>query len=266
MKIRYRSAILVHLAGMFFAGFTPNNTGMAPATAAALTRVGVPLGRGIGVVVQVLILDLIFFAWAVPASIGYLIYSNTLQLPQGVAVAASATVVLALAGAVILTRHPRLVTRLILAVAKWRIMERFSSRLRGIARDYLRSGRAFLRLSSADWIALNLATIAGWFSSFALFWLLLKLYGIDDVGLPATLAILTSLTLVSHFVPTPGASGFMEAAVGFSVGTAAGGGLAAALLIWRFASFYSIFLMGPFASWLLYLSYREAKEPKAKLK
>jgi uncharacterized membrane protein YbhN (UPF0104 family) len=73
-----------------------------------------------------------------------------------------------------------------------------------------------------------------------------------EVGLLATLALLSSITLVSHVVPTPGASGFVEAAVGLSVG--AGGGAAAALLIWRLASFYVIFLLGPPAGWLLYLS------------
>jgi uncharacterized membrane protein YbhN (UPF0104 family) len=91
----------------------------------------------------------------------------------------------------------------------------------------------------------------GWFSGYALFWLLLKLYGVE-IGLPATLAILNSITLVSHVFPTPGGSGFVEAALGLSVG--AGGGAAAALLIWRLASYHAIFLLGPPAAWLLYLS------------
>jgi uncharacterized membrane protein YbhN (UPF0104 family) len=44
----------------------------------------------------------------------------------------------------------------------------------------------------------------------------------------------------------------VEAAVGLSVG--AGGSGAAALLVWRLANFYVIFLLGPPAAWLLYLS------------
>jgi uncharacterized membrane protein YbhN (UPF0104 family) len=42
--------------------------------------------------------------------------------------------------------------------------------------------------------------------------------------------------------------------VGFSIGANSGGHAAAALLIWRLASFYVIFLLGPPAAWLLYLS------------
>jgi hypothetical protein len=41
--------------------------------------------------------------------------------------------------------------------------------------------------------------------------------------------------------------------VGFSIGTA-GGSVAAALLLWRLASFYVVYLLGPPAGWLLYQS------------
>jgi glycosyltransferase 2 family protein len=249
----YRSALLVHLSAMLVAAFTPNNTGVGPATAAALSRLGVPLGRGIGVVVQVFVLDLIFFSWAVPASIGYLLYSHKLALPSGVSAVAFSIAALAVAGAVVLSRYPRLVVRFILTAAKWSLLRRFAPRLRRTARDYYRSVKAYLRMPTIAWVSLNLVTIAGWFSSFVLFWLLLKLYGVE-ADLLATIAILSSVTLVSHVVPTPGASGFVESAVGLSISANTGGHAAAALLIWRLASFYVIFLLGPPAAWLLYLS------------
>jgi uncharacterized membrane protein YbhN (UPF0104 family) len=103
-------------------------------------------------------------------------------------------------------------------------------------------------------------TAAGWLGGFLLLWSFLELYGVQT-GLLATLAILSSLTLVSHFVPTPGGSGFIEAAVGLGIG-ATGGSVAAALLLWRLASFYAVYLMGPPAGWLLYQS-RPASGPSA---
>ena len=45
----------------------------------------------------------------------------------------------------------------------------------------------------------------------------------------------------------------MEAALGLSIGASASN-VAAALLIWRLASYHVIFLLGPPAAWLLYLS------------
>jgi uncharacterized protein (TIRG00374 family) len=251
IPLRFRSAVLVHLTSMFVASVTPGNVGVGPVIAVTLRRLGVPLGKGIGVAIQVFIFDLIFFAWAVPSSLGYLIYSNTLRLPPASELAAFTIAGLAIVGAVFLTRYPRPVVRLILVAARWPFLDRFASRLRKVARDYYRSAIAFRNLSLFSWLMINVVVAAGWFSGFVLFWLLLKLYGVE-VGLLATLAILTSVTLVSHLFPTPGGSGFMEAALGLSIG--AGGGAAAALLLWRLASYHAIFLLGPPAAWLLYVS------------
>jgi glycosyltransferase 2 family protein len=126
IQFPYRSALLVHLSAMLVAAFTPNNTGVGPATAAALSRLGVPLGRGIGVVVQIFVLDLIFFSWSVPASVEYLLYSNKLEFPSGIRAAAFSIAALAVAGAVVMTRYPRLVVRFILAAANWSLLRRFA--------------------------------------------------------------------------------------------------------------------------------------------
>jgi glycosyltransferase 2 family protein len=251
IPLSFRSAVLVHLTSMFVASVTPGNAAVGPAVAVALNRLGVPFGRSVGVAIQVLILDMIYFAWSVPLSLGYLIYSDTLRLPPGPEFAAFTAAGLALAGAVFLTRYPRPVVRLILASARLPLPGRFASGLRRVARDYYRSASAFKSMSIPTWLALNLVVAGGWFSGYVLFWLLLDLYGVET-GLLATLAILNSITLVAHLFPTPGGSGFMEAALGLSVG--AGGGAAAALLIWRLASYHAIFLLGPPAAWLLYLS------------
>jgi uncharacterized protein (TIRG00374 family) len=260
IPLSFRSAILVYLTSMFVASLTPGNVGVGPTTAVALRRLGIPFGKGVGVAIQAFVLDMIYFAWTVPLSLGYLIYSDTLQLPPGAELAASATVALAIVGAVFLTRYPRPVVRLIFMIARWPLLERFASRLRRMARDYYRSARAFKSMPLSTWLALNLVVAAGWFSGFVLFWLLLKLYGVD-AGLLATLAILNSITLVAHLFPTPGGSGFMEAALGLSIG-ASSGNVAAALLIWRLASYHVIFLLGPPAAWFLYLSKPVAGAPE----
>ena len=251
IPLPFRSAVLVHLTSMFAASVTPGNVGVGPAVALALRRLGVPFGKGVGVAIQVFIFDMIFFAWAVPLSLGYLIYSDTLRLPPGPEFAAFAIAGLAIAGAVFLTRYPRPVVRLILMISKLPLPSWLAPRIRGTARDYYRSAIAFKNMSLSTWLAINLVVAAGWFSGFVLFWFLLDLYGVE-ADLLATLAILSSVTLVAHLFPTPGGSGFMEAALGLSIG--AGGGAAAALLIWRLASYHAIFALGPPAAWLLYLS------------
>ena len=74
-------ALLAHLSAMFVAAFTPNHKGVAPATVAALGRLGVSPGRGIGVAVQLFVLDLTFFPWTVPLSLAYRAHSEAVALP-----------------------------------------------------------------------------------------------------------------------------------------------------------------------------------------
>jgi len=252
-RLTLYGANLVHVVAMFGGVLTPSNAGVVPATVMGLRRLGVPLGITLGVVVQVMVLDLVFFAWSVPLSLGYLARSGAIALPPGVAVVAFAAVALAVGLALLLGRRPRLVARALIAVSRLPVLGRMGRPLRRVARDYLRGMRAYLGMSGGRWISLHLVTAAGWISGFCLLWLLLRAYGIG-AGLPATLASLSSITLLGHFVPTPGASGFLEAAVGLSVGAGAGGSVAAALLIWRVALFYGVFLAGPVAGWLLYRS------------
>lgn len=252
ISMPYRPALYTHLVGVFGAAITPNNAGGVPTTVAALGRLGVPLGKGIGVIVQIFVLDLIFFSWTAPLGIGYLIYSGTIHLPVISNILAFAAVILAIAAAVILTRYPRVIVRLILTMAKWPLFRRFDSRMLKAARDYYRSANAYLNMPVSYWLTLHLVTAIGWISGFVVLWALLQLYGIG-AGLLTTLALLSSITLISNFIPTPGGSGFIEAAVSLSVGTGVGS-VAAAVLVWRLASFYLIFVLGPPAGWLLYLS------------
>lgn len=263
IRIGYLPALFVHLVAVLGAAVTPSNTGGAPTTVAALGRLGVPVGKGIGLVVRIFVLDLIFFVWSAPLGLGLLIYADTIELPLNAEVAALAMISLAIAGAVVLTRHPRLVVRAILAVAGWPLFRRYGLRLRGVARDYHRSAAAFRRMSAPIWLVLHLITAVGWLSAFTILWALLRLYG-ANVGLIEVLALLASLTLISHLVPTPGGSGFIEAAVALAASSTPGSGVAAAVLVWRLASFYLIFLLGPLAGWLLYRSPPVATPANAK--
>ena len=262
VDLPYRWALVAHLVAVLGAALTPSNTGGVPATVVALGRLGVPAGKGLGVVVQVFVLDLVFFSWSAPLGVFYLILSDTIPLPARAGVLALVAVVLAVAVATLLTRKPRLVSSMILAVARWRLFRRFEDRLSGVARDYVRSARAYGKVPGSDWVKLHVVTAAGWLAGYAVLWCLLGLYG-WETGFLTVLALLGSLTLVSHFVPTPGGSGFIEASVALAVGAGVGS-VAAAVLLWRLSSFYLILLLGPAATWLLYAT--EPPTPPASAK
>lgn len=253
VSLSFISALAVHILGVFGAAITPSGSGGGPAIAAALQRLGVPWGMGIGMAVQIFILDLIVFAWAVPLSLIYLILSLRDDLPLSVQVLALVSAALAIGLAVALSRFPILVVRLILWLARWRLLQRGRRRLGALARDYYRSAKVFMAMPAPVWVKLQLLGAAGWLSSFVLFWGLLTLYSVG-VHLPGVLSVLSIVTLTSFVVPTPGASGFTELAVGLSIGTQVPPvRFAAPLLLWRLASFYLAYLLGPVTGWLLLL-------------
>ncbi|MBV9454121.1 MAG: flippase-like domain-containing protein [Rubrobacter sp.] len=251
----YRSALLVNILSVLGGVIIPGGAGQGPAVVAALGRLGLSAGQGLGVTMQIYVLDMIFFAWSTPLSLWYLIYSDTLVLPTDVKVFTLVAISFVLVGAVVLGRYPQLVVNLLLAVANWPLLRRFEIRLRKIAHDYYRSSRSYLSMPVSSWLKLHLATAANWLGGYMLLWGLLKLYGIDTSVL-GTVALLNIITLASQFVPTPRGAGFVEATVGLSIGTSEGGSIAAALLVWRLLTVYISFLLGPLAGGLLLIAPR----------
>lgn len=244
------SSWLAHVSMVFGSAVTPSGTGGAPALVAALVRLGVPWGTGMGIAVQILILDLIAFVCLVPTALGYVLLSRHLELPAPLFALSIAATVVAAGGAVWLMRYPRIAARLMLALARLRWMRRWQARLRSQARHYYRSVVAFAQLTPSGWIGLVLASMSGWLASFTLFWSLLIIYG-GHQHLLDVLAVLSAVTIASFFVPTPGAAGFIEVAAGIGVDARASASATAALTLWRVASFYACFGLGPLASWCL---------------
>lgn len=249
MPMSFRKAVLVHFASVFGAVITPSNSGGAPTMVMALGRLGYPVGKGVGVASQVFILDLIFFAWSGPLGLAYLIYTRTLQLPLNAEILTLLAVLLALGLAVALSRYPKQVSGFLLWLARQRPFRRVQGRLGAVARDYYRSAQAYLTFSAGQHLALQAFTALGWFTSFLMLWALLSLYGVERGPVTVT-ALLSAITLVANFVPTPGGSGFVEAAVSLT----AAGAATAPVVLWRLFNYYLFFLLGPLSGWLLYHS------------
>ncbi|MEZ4605530.1 MAG: lysylphosphatidylglycerol synthase domain-containing protein [Deinococcales bacterium] len=73
-------ALSTHMAGTFGAAVTPGNSGGGPATTLALQHLGMSLGQAIGIAMQIFILDLLYFVWSVPLSLGYVFWRDDMKL------------------------------------------------------------------------------------------------------------------------------------------------------------------------------------------
>jgi len=244
-------AFLAHVAQVFGTAMTPSGTGGGPALVLALERVGVPVGTGLGIAVQLFVLDLAALGLLIPVGIGYLVLFSPLAMPRGATVLAAVAAAAALVVAVLLARFPRPVYGALQSVAGWRALRRFQDRLRRIAREYYVSAVAFRDMPLATWSGLHAANLAAWLANFTLFWAVLRIYG-ADARLLDVLAVLSIVTLFAFFVPTPGASGFMELVLGWSVGArGVADGIAAPVVVWRALTFYVAYVLGPLSAWLL---------------
>ena len=248
-KLPFVQALYVHIVMTFGAALTPGNSGGAPLAAITLNRLGIPLGQGISIAVQTIVLDLIFYAWTVPVSLVYLLVSDQLHIATGALYMAFLLVALLVVLAVVLVFYPRPLVRSLLWLSSKGVFRRFRQPLAKASREYYRSTRRFQALPLRDWLVLDVVTAVGWLANFVLFWALLVLFD-NHARAPVVVAYLDLIQLVGNIVPTPGASGYMEAVVGLSTTNAQQEtvSVAAPLLLWRLASFYVVFLLGPLAS------------------
>jgi uncharacterized protein (TIRG00374 family) len=249
-NLRFAPALMVHLTYTFGCALTPGGSGGGAALAASLRRLGMRWGRGIGVAVQVFILDIVFLAWGSPLALLYLLYVRGMPVPFAVQVLVWTCVVLAAGTAALLTGSPGVAARLILWFARLRPLHRWRARSQGLARDYYRAGRIFRSLSPRKMAALQIVHHGGWACSFVALWAWMNLYLVTD--LPLAAAGLTTASLLSIVMPTPGASGLIEALVGLGAMAEVDDSVVAApILLWRITTFYLIYLVGPWAGWWL---------------
>jgi len=257
-RVGWSHAFLSHVAQVFGTAMTPAGTGGGPFLVVALERVGVPAGVGLAMAVQLFVLDLATLGILIPVGLAYILVASPIDLGAALTLAAAVAAAAALVISVILVRFPAPVVRLLHAISGWRLLRRFQRRLRRIAVEYRESAVVFRDLPVLAWALLHAVNFTAWLTNFALFWALLAMYG-AHVRLLDVLALLSMITLLSFFVPTPGASGVMELMLGLAMGASDSRltSVAAPVVLWRTGTFYLAFILGPLSAWRL-LSRRAA--------
>lgn len=259
--IGLRDAFTAHVSQVFGAAMTPSGTGGGPAVVLALERAGVKVGTSVGLALQLFVLDLTALGVLIPIGLAYILLISPLELPAATTYLAVAAAVIALALAIGLSRFPGTLYRMAIGMSRWRILRRYKERLTRVARDFYVSSVAFRDLPPTTYTALHATNLAAWFANFALLWALLLIYG-AQARILDVLAVLSIITLIGFFFPTPGASGFTELMVGLAVeARASAGSIAAPVALWRTGTFYIAYLIGPLMAWLML-----ARRPPAWLK
>ena len=245
LHLGLKGALLTFLGAHFAGAVTPGKAGGGPALALMLKRSGMRLGAGMSVMIQVVVLDLLFYAITIPLCVVYLTQWSGWSLPAGLGAAAWLLAGAVVGLAALLLFAPQLIVRLIVTLARLGLLKRYARALHRVAWDYRGAARTFMNIPARQWPLLLAFTALAWGSNYLLLWVVLSLY---NAGVPLwdVLALTNLVNVAGNLIPTPGAAGFTEVMIGLG----AQQGLmhvVAPLLLWRIVTFYSIFLLGPVA-------------------
>lgn len=229
------------ILGLFCAAVTPSGGGNAPAIALSLRRDGVPSSLAWALTLYTSVLDLLFFAYAVPvaALILYLGgYLSPLLLGLSLALALICAGLWYASFRLGRLRRTLLTLFALPFLKRWqraaaRFLERFDTTAQFVAQQ-----------PPLSQFYLQVATAALHGALYAIFYAVARDLGLK-VTLRETLALLLLVTITSYVVPTPGSSGYLEVALTYAFAANADTTLVIpAVLAWRGISFYLSIVVG----------------------
>ncbi|CAN5852533.1 hypothetical protein BH24DEI2_BH24DEI2_12990 [soil metagenome] len=251
--LRFHQGVRVTLAGIFAATVTPSGGGSSVGTVLGLTRYGLSTSQAVAVTTLNLTLDLVFFTWALPASFLYLSAAGV-RLPGGNLSFVVTGLSLGLLGV------GYLVTFRLDLLGRGLKKLLFLAPLRPIRRRLLRflnelelAHTLFSARGGGVRLGFHLLTALVWGFHLALLnvvaWALAL--GVAPVEL---LALHLLVLTVSFTIPTPGGSGYLDAALSLVLkGDAPAQTVSVAVLLWRVFGYYLYFVVCPLSSFALLL-------------
>jgi len=251
-QLSVSQGVRCHMMGTFSSVITPAGGGNALGMTWLLHHYGVALPQAVLVNVLVTVTDMSFFAWSVPLAVLWLAHQGV-QLPiDNTSWWVAGFAVVAFSASLLLSFRLHWVT----AVVRWGVHWRGLLRWRRVAR-WRKGVLAFLeQLEQASalfartprWVHLQLHVISAlfWTVRFAVFNAAAIAVGLA-AGQLELLAAHDAIHALAFLMPTPGASGYVEAAFGWLLkGLADPERLAATVILWRLVDYYVYFLLGPF--------------------
>ncbi len=236
------TSIKAYIMGLFAAALTPSGSGNAPSIALTFQADGVPAARCWSAAIYTSVLDLFFFAYSVPLAAVFL---WQLGLMPTVVVWLSILACIISIGlwygiSFRLDRTTGLFYRL--------FSIRFLRRWRRAAIVFVRELAGAVSSMSAGGLGmhvqLHILSLALHLVTYTILHVFLSALGGDTPWI-VTISVLALVTAVSHIVPTPGASGYMEATLAyvFSLRTEPAI-VTASVVAYRVLSFYASLLLG----------------------
>ncbi len=251
-QITVGRGIMASLLALFSAAVTPSATGMSFGLGWYLSRY-LEAKSATAIAVYSLVLDLVFYAWSLPASFLVLRFALGIDVGTLIGIPALDYLVYVLSG-ILLTAAWMLSFRVdLLAKLVWNIFSLGFLKARR-ARAYAfvqRTGNVIAALRDLPWqrqLLIHFVNFLNFLFHFGAFNVLGWALGIPNFDHGAILAFQSLVVSVSMLVPTPGGTGYFEVALPklFGLLDIPAEARVPLALMWRFLSYFLYIIIGPF--------------------
>jgi len=268
-ELSVSQGVRCHLMGTFSSVITPAGGGNALGVTWLLHHYGVALPRAVLVNVLITVTDMSFFAWSVPLAVVWLA-KRGVQLPidnPSWWVAGFAAV--AFSASLLLSFRLYWLTAVVRrglrwrGLLRWRRLARWRKGVLGFLEQLEQASALFARTPWRMHLQLHALSALFWVVRFMVFNAAAVAVGLA-AGQLELLAAHDVIHALAFLMPTPGASGYVEAAFGWLLKSFTDPErLAATVILWRLVSYYLYFLVGPFigSSVLSSITTRQATPP-----
>jgi len=236
--------VRAHLVGLFASAASPGGAGGMPAAVLTMTRQGVEASSAWSIGLAATAADLAFIGWSTPVALLVLHSRGRLPNDPWIAPVAIAVSLVALTLAFVLLARQRWLAPLSSLVLRGPL-QRYRDRATNFVTSLQQGQQRFSR--SAWWWHLGFhGTVAtAWWCLFLVLWGTARSLSISVPPLDVV-AGLTLVQGIGAVVPTPGGSGTYELGASLLLVSQSGPrGVAAVVVVWRFLTFYLLFLLGP---------------------
>ena len=247
------------LLSLFAAAITPSATGSTFGMAWYLSKYTTS-ERATAVAVFSVGLDLVYFAWSLPASI-LVLHLRGIDIGVGTPVLVLTTL-FALGLAWVLMFRADLLKSFVAWLFGFKPLERFRTGAAGFVEETVRSVALIRALPVTTQVLLHVITGLMYLTHFLTANALAAGIGlpIDHVALVATQSIVIA---VGFLVPTPGGAGYYEIALGraFAATNVPESAIGPFVIMWRVISYYLYLLIGPFIGGAALIRAQQQKKP-----
>lgn len=237
------TTIRAHALGLLSAAITPSGSGNAPAIALSLQYDDCPPAQAWSIALYASVIDMLFFIWAIPCAYFFLraqhYVPNLPWLTTGLLIILIVFIVLS----ILIIGYSQQLLRWSYQLFSVAWLQRFRHRAYRFLYNFVDKVRTMAQCRWRDQLELQCSTAIMHLSMFTIFWVLAQRWDFN-LSLPNIWALFTLLLVLSLFIPTPGGSGFFEAALALSFRQEQAL-VAPVVVLWRLLSFYSVFIIAP---------------------